>query len=969
MSRTRLQSGNLRNPITDTVITTIFISNLHCPSCVDAIQESLRALQPPPEFISHSIVSHSVVLRHKISLAVKDIIGSLDAAGFEVHSAFQGDPTTPSAVEVHNPVGHDAEWQNSLEQAVSKWTRPRSRGQDSYATELEEMEKHQKHVDQCEQCKAEAGGVALEVIDEHTIPSKPVPVITHRERSSLDDEKKPINPISTISHGFVFVEPPAASNLYKATVSISGMTCSSCVSSITHEVQKLPWVRSIDVNLLTNSGAVTFEGKHRIDEIVSTIEDTGFDVVVEGLAELQHPALRNASSPRQHSDKWRATYAIGGMTCSSCVGHVTDALKLHAWVEKIEVNLVTNSAMVVFLGKEHQSEIQETIEDAGYDATLDKVVPEGTTQEENLDRAVSIRIDGMFCHHCPGRITRELGEQFGKDYTFDFEDPPLSEKLPILNVRYIPCSPAFTIRHIFEAITSLEPSFKPSVYHPPTIEERAREMHTRERRRILFRLVLSILVAVPTFLIGIVFMSLINSKHPVRQYIMQPMWAGNVTRATWALFILATPVYFLAADVFHVRAMKELKAMWRPGSRTPFLQRFYRFGSMNMLMSLGTSIAYFASIVELALAATNKSSGSMTDSYFDSVVFLTMFLLIGRFLEAYSKAKTGDAVTSLGKLRPEDAILIDERSGDRKVATDLLEIGDAARVNHGTSPPFDGTILEGSSVFDESSLTGESRPVKKETGDTVYSGTVNKGQPVKVKISTVSGTSMLDQIINAVREGQTRRAPVERVADTITSHFVPFVVFVAIFTWSIWLALGSTGVIPSDWKTDESGGWALWSLRFAIAVFVIACPCGIGLAAPTALFVGGGLAAKHGILVKGGGEAFQEASSLDCIVFDKTGTLTQGGDPAVTDHHFTGVQDNAMTLGMLKALEENSNHPIARALVSFCIQQPNSTPPVADIDEVPGKGLKGFFKEDGQEITAIIGNEAYHDRPPCAYLY
>jgi heavy metal translocating P-type ATPase len=701
-----------------------------------------------------------------------------------------------------------------------------------------------------------------------------------------------------------------------------------------------------------------FEDKSRLDEVVETIEDTGFDVTVDKATELQPSAMKTATA-QHRSDRWRATYSVEPITCAGCVGPIVDALKTHSWIEKVDVSLVTKSAIVVFLGKEHLQEIKDTIEDTGKDAELVEVVSEDKDEQDHPDRAVSISIEGMFCHHCPGRVTQALSDQYGKDYTFELEDPLLSQKSPVLNIRYIPSAPEFTIRHIFETIKSIDPNFSPSVYHPPTIEERAREMHSRERRQVLFRLVLSISVAIPTFLIGIVFMSLINSENSIRHYIMQPMWAGNVTRATWALFILSTPVYFFAADTFHRRAIKEIKAMWRPGSRTPFLQRFYRFGSMNMLMSLGTSIAYFASIVELALAATNKSAGSMTDSYFDSVVFLTMFLLIGRFLEAYSKAKTGDAVTSLGKLRPEEAILTDTEKGDSRIATDLLEIGDVVKVPHGASPPFDGVILEGTTDFDESSLTGESRPVKKVSGDTVFSGTINKGQPIKIKITTVSGTSMLDQIISAVREGQTRRAPVERVADTITSHFVPFVVFVAIITWIIWLALGSSGAIPSDWKNEASGGWALWSLRFAIAVFVIACPCGIGLAAPTALFVGGGLAAKYGILVKGGGEAFQEASSLDCIVFDKTGTLTQGGDPAVTDYAFANGHKEASILGLVRSLEENSNHPISRALLSFCSDKKAESRSLVDIDEVPGKGLAGVYKINGQEETVIIGNEAF----------
>ncbi|KAF2727591.1 heavy metal translocatin, partial [Polyplosphaeria fusca] len=818
------------------------------------------------------------------------------------------------------------------------------------------MHMRQRHVEQCEQCRAEAGGIRLE--DVHDKALNIAPIVT-RDGANTDDDATTKKPeVSKLN--MVVVDVASTPTLFKATLGLSGMTCSSCVSSITHAVQQHPWVQAVDVNLLTSSGTVVFEGRHRLEEIVSTIEDAGFDATVEQLVGVQQPTPKVTPLQKQHAGKWRATYVIGGMTCSSCVGNVTNALRQHSWMDKVDVNLLTNSATIIFSDKTHLPLVQETIEDAGYDATLDSVVSETAEDEEIEERSVEIRVDGMFCHHCPDRITREINDRFSHEYDLVVEGPELSEKSPILRVRYIPDAPCFTVRNIFQSIKELDPSFLPSIHHPPTLEDRARDMHARERRRVLFRLVLSVVIAIPAFLLGIVFMSLVKETNPIRRYIMQPMWAGNVARVTWALFILATPVYLFAADTFHARALKEVKAMWRPGSRTPFLQRFYRFGSMNMLMSLGTSIAYFASVVELGLAATNNSSGSMTDSYFDSVVFLTMFLLIGRFLEAYSKAKTGDAVTSLGKLRPKEATLVDS-NGDLQIQIDLLEIGDIVRVPHGASPPFDGTIIDGTSSFDESSLTGESRPVKKQVDDTVFSGTINKGKPIKVKITSLSGTSMLDRIISVVREGQARRAPVERVADTITSHFVPFVVLMAIITWLTWLILGVTGVIPKGWRDGQNGagGWALWSLRFAIAVFVIACPCGIGLAAPTALFVGGGLAAKHGILVKGGGEAFQEASSLDCIVFDKTGTLTQGGDPAVTEHSIQSSQKDDVVLGIIKTLEENSSHPIARAIVTFCGERQHKMPFAVNIDEVPGKGLKGTFKIVDQELTAIIGNEAY----------
>jgi heavy metal translocating P-type ATPase len=933
------------------ITTTCFISNLHCPSCVDGISASLSALDPAPQDIFVSIVSHSVVVRHSTFLDVDDISGSLEAAGFEIHSIFQDDKVVRNPIEVRNRDGRSKEWHSSLEYAVSSWLHPVSLDDSS-----DDMRK-KLHLEQCEQCKREGGGVRLTTDGEEELSSKPQPIVTASAKASFDGSSS-LEQKSPESNAFVTIDSGAGPRAYKATLALTGMTCSSCVSAITHAVQGHPWVQSVNVNLLTNSGVVIFHGKDKCEEVVETIEDCGFDVAVEKLEEVRDPPTGNMAASKQRSERWRATYALGGLTCAACVGNVTRALE-HPWIEKVDINLISNSGVVIFRGKEHLDEIKENIEDVGYTATLDNVVSEGTKVAETTERSIAIRIEGMFCHHCPQNITRGLQEAFAEQSTFTIDDPPLSLQQPIIHIRYVPEPPNLTVRHIFATITNLNPIFNPSVFHPPTIEERAREMHAQERTRILFRLVLCIIIAIPTFILGIVFMSLISSKHPIRKYLMGSMWAGNVTRLSWALFILATPVYFFAADTFHRRALKELKAMWRPGSRTSYLHRFTRFGSMNMLISLGTSIAYFASIAELILAATKKSSGSMTDSYFDAVVFLTMFLLIGRFLEAYSKAKTGDAVTSLGKLRPTEAILIDLEKGDTKIATDLLEIGDIVRIHNGASPPFDGDVMEGSSNFDESSLTGESRPVKKTEGDTVYSGTVNRGSPIKIKITTVSGTSMLDQIINAVREGQSRRAPVERVADTITSHFVPFVIAAAVATWLIWLIVGTTGAIPHDWKNDGAGGWALWSLRFAIAVFVIACPCGIGLAAPTALFVGGGLAAKYGILVRGGGEAFQEASSLDCIVFDKTGTLTQGGDPAVTNHRLTSDQNSGIVFGIVKALEENSNHPIARALVSFCNKQESTAPVAVNVDEVPGKGLKGTFRVGGQEITAIIGNESF----------
>lgn len=935
--------------------TTIFISNLHCPSCITSIKESLAGLSPSPTDISHSIVNHSVTVHHDSRLSQDQILQALDLAGFEIHSVFDG-ATPVNSPRIAHASDQDPEWASSLDQAVRYWTQSWTTSSKAPTTDTE-MHKRERHLAQCALCTAEANPDASKPHADAGVEMDVLRLVDKKE--DFDIEKVSIDSgISRWSLDSVIATEPKAPQSFQASIAITGMTCSACVAAITRMVQELPFVKTIAVSLLTHSAQVEFRGKENVDAVISTIEDAGFDAALDSVEEIQQNGQRKSiiESP---CDKWKAVFSIGGMTCSACTNSVNDALKMVDCVESVDVNLISNSATVVFTGKENVDQIKEAIEDAGFDAALDSVQTAGQDEAKDAKRTVSIRVEGMFCHHCPAAVRGAITRQFDGTVVV-LKEATLDD--PILQVKYVPKVPTLSIRTILDCIAGANAEFEPSVYKPPTIEERARELHARERKRILTRLALSVLIAIPTFIIGIVYMSLVPDHNPGRMFLMADAWSGEVSRAQWALFILATPVYFLAADTFHKKAIKEIKALWRPGSKVPILQRFYRFGSMNMLMSLGTSIAYLASVAELGLSAAKTEHVGDENFYFDSVVFLTMFLLIGRFLEAYSKTKTGDAVTALGKLRPDEATLVDPvQMQDQKISVDLLEVGDTVRVQHGSSPPFDGVVLDATTKFDESSLTGESRPVTKEIGDTVFAGTVNKGGPIQVKLSSISGTSMLDQIIKVVREGQTRRAPVERVADLITGHFVPFVVLIAVITWVVWLSLGLSGTLPSSYQGGHNGSWVLWSLRFAISLFVVACPCGIGLASPTALFVGGGLAAGYGILVKGGGEAFQEASDLDCIVFDKTGTLTQGGDPAVTDAEVVRGQNAMEILGVARRLEEASGHPIATAITSYCAAHTTEDFETVSVEEIPGKGLKGSFdsKEfSDRSMEAILGNEA-----------
>lgn len=775
--------------------------------------------------LSHSIINHTVTIRHEApSTAIAEILEDL---GYEVDSAI------PEAAE----------------------------GQTRF---IQPIRQSQKHVDP---------SVRLNRADKHR---------QNCRQCQEEDEKATAEPVQN----FVVTDTSGSHGLYEISLSVEGMTCSSCVGAISKALEKTPWVANADVNLLSASATVRTHGSNHTDELVEIIKDLGYDASVQ------------------------------------------------------ETRLLPSQ-------KDTYGEESSSISNSSGPEVVDK----------KPTRHVDILIDGMYCHHCPSKVIDAVSNL--KQENLKITQRP-SLQNPVLRVTYHPSGPDFTVRSILAAISEADATFSTKITHPPTLEERARRMHAREQRRLLLRILLAGIVAIPTLIIGIIYMDLVSSKNSGRQYLMGSL--HGVSRAEWAMFILATPVYFLCADLFHRRALKELRTLWRPKSKVPLLRRFYRFGSMSMLLSFGTTIAYISSIAELAIAAAQNSSeaGNITSyTYFDSVVFLTFFLLIGRSIESFSKTKSGDAVAALGRLRPTEALLILADGTENKVDVDLLDIGDTVLVPRGASPPCDGTITSGNGVFDESSLTGESKPVSKTIGDEVFSGTINNGDALKIRITGAADSSMLDQIIAAVRDGQTKRAPVERIVDSLTAYFVPAVTLIAIITWIVWLSLGQSGALPISWRDLSYGGWPYWSLQFAIAVFVIACPCGIGLAAPTALMVGGGLAAKHGILVKGGGEAFQEASQLDCVVFDKTGTLTVGGEPKVTDSVFSSpTEPEEKILSAVMALESGSSHPIAKALVGYGKERQISAGHVQASEEVPGKGMKGSVLIQDSTLQLLVGNEA-----------
>lgn len=985
-------------------VTNVLVNNIHCASCVLYIQDVLTSLGPAVQRVETSILSHEVRIYHTKSLPISDICLALSAAAFEVHSATTVDGSGMKLQEFDLSNDSDG-W---LEAAASRW---RPHAQLSPISRLSCIEpvgtsQRKKHLENCGACREEQSSreKAAGPVPSKGMTKSPGDVELGDRQPKRDDQVTGQGGSSHSASAFSGGEKELpgrqvaqstdriGSQDHSLTLSIGGMTCTSCATSISHALNQLDFVRNVRVNLMTNSASLDYIGDKALSkEIIAAITHIGFDAsLVDSLTSSSSalPSTKSLLSPIDET-RFEAVLSIGGMTCASCTSSVGESLRSLPCVDSAEVTLLTNSAVVIFSGQGNLQKIVDAIEDIGYECTVERCNPIEPAKEEAesfngpQQRSVQLKIDGMFCKHCPVNIVNGVKSRFPELVHIDME-PSLND--PVMKITYTPAPPDFTVRKIVYTIDSLNESFRTRIYHPPSIEQRSQAMHIREQRRILRRLLLSFIVAIPTLLIGVIWMSLVPESNRIRMYFEHPVLSGTVTRAEWALLFLATPVMFLAADVFHIRAIKEIRALWRKSSRVPILRRFYRFGSMNLLISAGVSVAYFSSLsLLIAAARSNAESASHRATYFDAVVFLTFFILIGRYLEAYSKSKAGTAVDLLSKLRPREVMLVtnavpdaDSNEGNEsaekeasnyssgRVETDLLEIGDVVLLPNGSCPPADGIIVTGSTNFDESSLTGESRPVPKSQGDKVFAGAINIGDPITVKVVEVGGTSMLDRIISVIREGQTKRAPVERVVDSLTAYFVPIITALAILTFFIWFALGQSGYLPNRYLDSQSGGWAFWSLEFAIAVFVVACPCGIGLAAPTALFVGGGLAAKNGILVRGGGEAFQEASNIDIVVFDKTGTLTEGGNLRVTEHEMTVEGSDAeITWSIAKSLEENSGHPIASALLDFASSRSSLSLQVSSIKEIAGRGLCGTFvysdpnSNETETFEAALGSESF----------
>ncbi|HTZ10927.1 MAG TPA: heavy metal translocating P-type ATPase [Candidatus Margulisiibacteriota bacterium] len=356
--------------------------------------------------------------------------------------------------------------------------------------------------------------------------------------------------------------------------------------------------------------------------------------------------------------------------------------------------------------------------------------------------------------------------------------------------------------------------------------------------------------------------------------------------------------------------------------------------TMDTLVALGASSAYLYSFVISLLLWRNHPSFTMHDLYFEAAAFLLSFILLGRYLEATTKAKTSDAIRRLWNLRPTTAIVI--REGEElQIPVESLMIGDVVIVRPGERIPADGRIIEGHSSVDQSMITGESIPVEKIRGNEVIAGTINKSGSFKFEAAKVGLDTVLAQIIRLVEEAQGSKAPIQEVADKVAAYFVPAVLVIGILTFIIWLSAGP--------------GLSL-ALTAFISVLIIACPCALGLATPTAVMVATGIGADNGILFKNA-RSLELAHKMDALVFDKTGTLTCR-KPTVTDIIVLNNKNSQEVLKYAAIAEKLSEHPLAEAIVSFAKEKNLVVPEPSAFNSLTGMGV--IARYEGEII--LLGN-------------
>ncbi|MCG7379253.1 heavy metal translocating P-type ATPase [Paenibacillus sp. ACRSA] len=580
------------------------------------------------------------------------------------------------------------------------------------------------------------------------------------------------------------------------------------------------------------------------------------------------------------------------MTCAACSSRIEKGLSRMEGVNQANVNLAIEQATVRYDPKViNVNQLRDKVEALGY----------GTVTE-----SVDLDITGMTCAACSARIEKGLSRLPGVSRA------NVNLALETGHVEFT--AGALKASDVTAKIRQLGYGAELQQTGEETSSARARELQRKK-----WKWMISAALSIPLLWAMVGHFSFTSW-----------IWVPDLFMNPWFQLLLATPVQFVIGWQFYVGAYKAL----RSGS-----------ANMDVLVALGTSAAFFYSLyLTLSsgyLPATTMDHGAMGAStaampavelYYETSAILITLILLGKWFEAVAKGRSSQAIKSLIELAPREARVI--RDGQEVVIpASYVAVGDIVLVKPGDSIPVDGIVEEGQSSVDESMLSGESLPVDKKPGDAVTGATLNKNGMLRLRATRVGADTALSQIIKVVEQAQGSKAPIQRIADVISGIFVPIVVGIAVVTFLIWYFFASSG--------DFAG-----SLEKAIAVLVIACPCALGLATPTSVMAGSGRAAEYGILFKGG-EHLESAQQIQTVVLDKTGTVTQG-KPVLTDVVTASDWTEMELLQRVGAAEQNSEHPLAEAIVEGIRGKEIALSQSEQFENIPGYGVRAHVQ--GQEI-------------------
>ncbi|EFH64218.1 hypothetical protein ARALYDRAFT_475008 [Arabidopsis lyrata subsp. lyrata] len=682
----------------------------------------------------------------------------------------------------------------------------------------------------------------------------------------------------------------------------------------------------------------------------------------------------------------RAVFQVLGMTCSACAGSVEKAIKRLPGIHEAVIDALNNRAQILFYPKSvHVETIRETIEDAGFEASL--IENEANERSKQVCR---IRINGMTCTSCSSTIERVLqsvngvqrahvalaieeaeihydprllsydklleeienagfeavlistGEDVSKiDLKIDGEFTDESMEIIERSLEALPGVQSVEISHGTDKISVL---YKPDVTGPRNfiqVIESTVFGHSGHIKATIFSEG-GFGFTVPVFLTAMVFMYIPGIKDLLMLKVINMLTIGEIIR-----WVLATPVQFIIGWRFYTGSYNAI----RRGS-----------ANMDVLIALGTNAAYFYSLYTVLRAATSPDFKGV--DFFETSAMLISFIILGKYLEVMAKGKTSQAIAKLMNLAPDTAILLtldkeENVTGEEEIDGRLIQKNDVIKIVPGAKVASDGYVIWGQSHVNESMITGEARPVAKRKGDTVIGGTLNENGVLHVKVTRVGSESALAQIVRLVESAQLAKAPVQKLADRISKFFVPLVIFLSFSTWLAWFLAGKLHWYPESWIPSSMDSFEL-ALQFGISVMVIACPCALGLATPTAVMVGTGVGASQGVLIKGG-QALERAHKVNCIVFDKTGTLTMG-KPVVVKTNLLKNMVLREFYELVAATEVNSEHPLAKAIVEYAKkfrddEENPAWPEARDFVSITGKGVKATVK--GREI--MVGNKNLMD--------